>query len=111
VTTLDTMPEAEPKLVPVTRVTFETALPALRPEVHRYCSRMMGSVIDGEDIVQITLIKALEALERGDHVNTLRPWLFRIAHNSAMDHLRKRKRETAMYEQSKSSQAELADAP
>jgi DNA-directed RNA polymerase specialized sigma24 family protein len=27
----------------------------LRPELHRYCARLMGSVIDGEDVVQDTV--------------------------------------------------------
>lgn len=35
----------------------------LRPELHRYCSRLMGSVIEGEDIVQDTLAKAFVALD------------------------------------------------
>ena len=35
---------------------------ALRPRLHRYCARMVGSAIDGEDIVQDALAKAVEAL-------------------------------------------------
>ena len=34
----------------------------LRPELHRYCARLMGSVIDGEDVVQDTLARAFVAL-------------------------------------------------
>jgi len=30
----------------------------LRPKLHRYCARMSGSVIDGEDVVQETLVTA-----------------------------------------------------
>lgn len=80
----------------VTGAAFEQALPALRPDIHRYCARMMGSVIDGEDILQIACMKAFEALERGDQVDNLRAWLLRIAHNTALDSLRARKREAAM---------------
>ncbi|MER9397767.1 hypothetical protein NKI46_06445 [Mesorhizobium sp. M0615] len=43
------------------RVALEAMLGSLRPKLHRYCARMAGSVIDGEDIVQETLIKALQA--------------------------------------------------
>jgi RNA polymerase sigma-70 factor (ECF subfamily) len=50
----------------------------------------MGSVIDGEDVVQDTLIRALEALPDLDETTPLRPWLFRIAHNRALDLLRSR---------------------
>ena len=67
----------------------------LRPELHRYCARLMGSVIDGEDVVQDTLARALVALEdfelqNPDQTPPLRPWLFRIAHNRALDLLRGR---------------------
>lgn len=64
------------------------ALPELRPELHRYCARMAGSVIDGEDILQDALVRATEALGRGDTVRNIRPWLFRIAHNTALNHKR-----------------------
>ena len=66
----------------------------LRPELHRYCARLMGSVIDGEDVVQDTLARALVSLqeleEQGQEMPPLRPWLFRIAHNRALDLLRGR---------------------
>lgn len=62
----------------------------VRPELHRYCARLMGSVIDGEDVVQDTLLRALVALQDLDDVPPLRPWLFRVAHNRALDLLRGR---------------------
>jgi hypothetical protein len=34
----------------------------LRPELHRYCARLTGSVIEGEDIVQETLARAFYSL-------------------------------------------------
>jgi RNA polymerase sigma-70 factor (ECF subfamily) len=62
----------------------------LRPELHRYCARLMGSVIDGEDVVQDTLSRALVALDEIAEMPQLRPWLFKIAHNRALDLLRSR---------------------
>ena len=62
----------------------------LRPELHRYCARLMASVIDGEDVVQDTLARAFLALDELDVMPPLRPWLFRIAHNRALDVLRSR---------------------
>ncbi|WP_263485838.1 sigma-70 family RNA polymerase sigma factor [Mesorhizobium sp. CO1-1-11] len=50
----------------------------------------MGSVIDGEDVVQDTFARAVVALEELCEVPRLRPWLFRIAHNRALDLLRSR---------------------
>jgi RNA polymerase sigma factor (sigma-70 family) len=67
----------------------------VRPELHRYCSRLMGSVIDGEDVVQDTLLRALVALQDLDEVPPLRPWLFKVAHNRALDLLRGRSVRTA----------------
>ena len=70
----------------------------LRPELHRYCARMVGSITDGEDVVQETLARAYYALpelpeamdgREGSAFPLLRPWLFRIAHNRALDHLRR----------------------
>ncbi|HZR35570.1 MAG TPA: sigma-70 family RNA polymerase sigma factor [Nevskia sp.] len=61
----------------------------LRPELHRYCARMTGSVADGEDIVQDTLARAYYLLPEMQEVPEFRPWLFRIAHNRALDHLRR----------------------
>jgi RNA polymerase sigma-70 factor (ECF subfamily) len=62
----------------------------VRPELHRYCARLMGSVIDGEDVVQDTVLRALVALQDLEEVPPLRPWLFRVAHNRALDLLRGR---------------------
>jgi RNA polymerase sigma factor (sigma-70 family) len=62
----------------------------LRPELHRYCARLMGSVIDGEDVVQDTFARAFVALDELRGAPPLRAWLFRIAHNRALDLLRSR---------------------
>lgn len=64
----------------------------IRPELHRYCARMTGSVFDGEDVVQDTLAKAYFALGQMLQPPNLRPWLFRIAHNSAMDFIKRYER-------------------
>jgi RNA polymerase sigma-70 factor, ECF subfamily len=64
----------------------------IRPELHRYCARMTGSIFDGEDVVQDTLAKAHYALAQMTEPPPLRPWLFRIAHNTAMDFLRRYER-------------------
>ena len=62
----------------------------LRPELHRYCARLMGSVIEGEDVVQDTFTRALVALDELPEATPLRAWLFKIAHNRALDLLRSR---------------------
>ena len=69
----------------------------LRPRLHRYCARMLGSAIDGEDVVQDALIKATEALAAAGPLERPENWLFRIAHNTALDALRRRKRMAARF--------------
>jgi RNA polymerase sigma-70 factor (ECF subfamily) len=65
----------------------------LRPRLHRYCARMVGSVFDGEDIVQEALAKASEALPAAGSLEKAESWLFTIAHNTALDALRRRRRQ------------------
>ena len=69
---------------------FLALVEKLRPELHRYCARLMGSVIDGEDVVQDTFVRAFVALDELDESTPMRAWLFRIAHNRALDVLRSR---------------------
>ncbi|HET9987996.1 MAG TPA: RNA polymerase sigma factor [Kofleriaceae bacterium] len=70
------------------REQFLALVDSIRPALHRYCARLTGSVIEGEDIVQDALAKAFYALSLQSDVPPLRPWLFRIAHNAAIDYLR-----------------------
>jgi RNA polymerase sigma-70 factor, ECF subfamily len=76
---------------------LEQLIAALRPKLHRYCARMTGSVIDGEDIVQEALLKAFEAFPRAETLDNPEGWLFRIAHNAAFDFLRRRARHQAAH--------------
>jgi RNA polymerase sigma-70 factor (ECF subfamily) len=77
------------------RAAFERLLGELRPKLHRYCARMTGSVIDGEDVVQESLVKAIEAHGGSGSISNPEAWLFRIAHNAALDFLRRRTRQNA----------------
>ncbi|AYG64935.1 MULTISPECIES: sigma-70 family RNA polymerase sigma factor [unclassified Rhizobium] len=79
------------------RSAFDRRLGELRPKLHRYCARMTGSVIDGEDVVQEALMKAIKALPKAGRVANLDGWLFRIAHNAALDFLRRRRRYEAIH--------------
>src|SRR5258707_2088006 len=74
------------------RARFMELVAEVRPELHRYCARMAGNVFDGEDIVQDTLAKAHFALSEMGQPPPLRGWLFRIAHNTAIDFLRRYER-------------------
>jgi RNA polymerase sigma-70 factor, ECF subfamily len=63
--------------------------------LHRYCARMTGSVIDGEDVLQEAYVKAVKARAQATVVAQPERWLFRIAHNAALDYLRRRARADA----------------
>jgi len=78
------------------REAFDRLLRELRPKLHRYCARMTGSVVDGEDVVQEALVKAIEALPDAGSLASPESWLFRIAHNAALDFLRRRARQNAI---------------
>jgi RNA polymerase sigma-70 factor (ECF subfamily) len=69
---------------------FLETIGQLRPQLHRYCSRMTGSITDGEDVVQDALFRAYRHLDAYDESRPLAPWLFRIAHNQCIDFLRRR---------------------
>jgi RNA polymerase sigma-70 factor (ECF subfamily) len=75
------------------RAAFDRLLGELRPKLHRYCARIAGSVIDGDDIVQEAIVKAIEALPSAASIGHTEGWLFRIAHNAALDFLRRRTRQ------------------
>ena len=75
---------------------IERLLVAMRPKLHRYCARMVGSVIDGEDVLQDALIKAVAAHAAAGKIGNPEGWLFRIAHNTALDFLRRRNRQEAL---------------
>jgi RNA polymerase sigma-70 factor (ECF subfamily) len=71
------------------REQFDALVADVRTELHHYCARMTGSVVDGEDVVQDALAKAYYMLPTVGTIGNLRGWLFRIAHNRAIDFLRR----------------------
>lgn len=74
------------------RERFLALVADVRPDLHRYCARMTGSVADGEDVVQDTLARAYFLLPELPAIPDLRPWLFRVAHHRAVDFLRRYER-------------------
>jgi RNA polymerase sigma-70 factor (ECF subfamily) len=86
----DTPREDSPGPFEARYLAFLETITNLRPSLHRYCSRMTGSVMDGEDIVQDALFQAYRKLDTFDGNRPLAPWLFRIAHNQCIDFLRRR---------------------
>jgi RNA polymerase sigma factor (sigma-70 family) len=80
----------------LTRDVLDRIVATLRPKLYRYCARITGSAVDGEDVVQDALLKAVEAAEREGRIAHPETWLFRIAHNAAIDFLRRRARQASL---------------
>ena len=88
---MDTLPERENVgLFDGRYRAFLETIVQVRPRLHRYCARMLGSAMDGEDLVQDALFQAYRKLDSFDETRPLTPWLFRIAHNLCIDALRRR---------------------
>ena len=75
------------KLVALTRAGDERAFAAIvdryRAPLARYCARLVATAAD--DAVQQTFINAHAALTGGSLPLALRPWLYRIARNAALN--------------------------
>jgi RNA polymerase sigma-70 factor (ECF subfamily) len=74
------------------RKQFVAAAGAVRPRLHRFCARMCGSSLDGEDLVQETLAEAFYGLPALRDPSRFEPWLFRIAYHKCVDFNRRRQR-------------------
>ncbi len=71
---------------------FERLLSSLRPRLHRYCARMVGSAVEGEDLVQEVMIRAVKARASETQIDNLELWMLRVSYNASLDMLRKRSR-------------------
>jgi RNA polymerase sigma-70 factor, ECF subfamily len=79
--------------------------PAYRELIGRYqrpvfslIYRMVRDREKAEDLTQETFIKVLNAIERYDPSYKFSSWIFKIAHNTSLDHLRKKEPETLSLE-------------
>ena len=91
--------EDQPDLTPAvrdavlqSRKQFVAAAGAVRPRLHRFCARMCGSSLDGEDLVQETLAEAFYNLPSLRDGTRFEAWLFRIAYHRCIDFLRRERR-------------------
>ena len=75
---------------------FEELMQEHERKIYNLCFGTMGSAEDAADMAQETLLKAWRALSRFDGRSSLGTWLYRIAVNTCLDELRKRKNRTAV---------------
>jgi len=78
------------RLVTLVREGYEAAFEEIVRRYGRALGRYAGSIVGGrsEDVLQDAFAKALPALRRDDAEIDLRPWLFRIVRNTALNDLR-----------------------
>lgn len=84
-----------PELIARARVGDEHAMEELicsyQGQVGATVISIIGNDDDWEDVCQQIFLKMILGLGRLKKVELFEPWLFRIAHNAAFDHLRRRR--------------------
>jgi RNA polymerase sigma factor (sigma-70 family) len=68
---------------------FETLIDRYRSRLLAFCRHMVGSTEDAEDILQEVFVSAYRAMLADDRELNVRPWLYRIARNRSLNHLRR----------------------
>lgn len=81
---------------------FEAILDLYKGPVYGLLLRLVRGAEDAEDLAQETFLKALRNLSSYDPSRPLLTWLFRIAHNAAVDFLRAKKPESLSLEDEES---------
>jgi RNA polymerase sigma factor (sigma-70 family) len=68
---------------------FETIVDRYQGRLLGFCRQMLGSTEDAEDVLQEVFVNAYKAMLADEREINLRPWLYRIARNRCLNHLRK----------------------
>ena len=71
---------------------FERLVAPHRKELHAHCYRMLGSLHDTEEAMQEAMLRVWRGLDRFEGRSSLRSWLYRIATNTCLDVIGRRKR-------------------
>lgn len=85
--------QSDERLVSLTRrgneAAFETLIDRYRTRLLAFSRHMVGSAEDAEDILQEVFVSAYRAMLADDRELNVRPWLYRIARNRSLNHLRR----------------------
>jgi RNA polymerase sigma factor (sigma-70 family) len=85
--------QGDPRLIAMARGgnpgAFETIVDRYQGRLLGFCRQMLGSTEDAEDVLQEVFVNAYKAMLRDEREINLRPWLYRIARNRCLNHLRK----------------------
>jgi RNA polymerase sigma factor (sigma-70 family) len=84
---------SDEQLIAMTRrgnqAAFEMLVQRYQPRLLAFCRHMLGSKEDAEDVLQEVFAASYNALLADDRPINTRPWLYRIARNRSLNHLRK----------------------
>jgi RNA polymerase sigma factor (sigma-70 family) len=85
--------QGDEKLIAMARAgnpsAFETIVDRYQGRLLGFCRQMLGSTEDAEDVLQEVFVNAYRAMLADEREINLRPWLYRIARNRCLNHLRK----------------------
>lgn len=68
----------------------------LRHPVRRYLSVILSDAAAAEDLTQETFLRLFQQLQQGRVVASVKPWVFRVAHNLAFDYRKQRDEATPL---------------
>jgi len=68
---------------------FEALVARYQPRLLSFCRHMLGSKEDAEDVLQEVFAAAFNAILSDERAINVRPWLYRIARNRSLNHLRR----------------------
>src|SRR3954449_7445548 len=85
--------QGDERLVALTRrgnqAAYEALVARYQSRLHAFCRHMLGSKEDAEDLVQEFLAAAYASMVSDQRAINVRPWLYRIARNRSLNHLRR----------------------
>ena len=85
--------QSDDRLIALTRRghhgAFEALVQRYQPRLLAFCRHMLGSQEDAEDVLQEVFTAAFNAVLADDRAINARPWLYRIARNRSLNHLRR----------------------
>lgn len=85
--------ESDENLVALTREghqsAFETLVARYQGRLLGFCRQMLRSTEDAEDVLQEVFVAAYNAMIADERPINVKPWLYRIARNRSLNHLRK----------------------
>ena len=85
--------QSDERLVALTRRGNQAAYEALvgryQARLLAFCRHMLGSREDAEDVLQEVFAAAFNAMIADERALNVRPWLYRIARNRSLNHLRR----------------------